>query len=285
MTSFRRAATIATDLACSAVGRRHVVRSARFVLRRACRDMPNDMRLNGELWLQRLILDLSPGGARINVIDVGANVGRWSAAMLKAAQETGRLEELHLHAFEPCSTSFALLSDVLANRTSVTLQQSALCERAGSSTLHILAPTAGTNSLHKPSGVPSNVATEEVTTITLDEYADRLGLQGISLVKIDTEGHDLAVLRGASALLAENRIGVVQFEYNHRWVFAHSFLHDAFELFEPFGYYLGKLTPRAVEFYPRWDFELETFVEGNYVACTSWIAERLPSVPWWKHTT
>jgi hypothetical protein len=35
----------------------------------------------------------------------------------------------------------------------------------------------------------------------------------------------------------------------------------------PLGYSLGKLTPRGVEFYPGWDAELETFVEGNYVAC------------------
>jgi hypothetical protein len=37
-----------------------------------------------------------------------------------------------------------------------------------------------------------------------------------------------------------------------------------------------------VEFYPRWDAELETFVEGNYVACDPAVAARLPAVPWWK---
>jgi hypothetical protein len=85
-------------------------------------------------------------------------------------------------------------------------------------------------------------------------------------------------------LFAERRISVAQFEYNHRWVYARFFLRDAFDLLEPLGYRLGKLTPVGVEFYPRWDADLETFVEGNYIACEQGVAERLPSVAWWKST-
>jgi hypothetical protein len=119
-------------------------------------------------------------------------------------------------------------------------------------------------------------------TTTIDACAEDAGLGQIALVKIDTEGHDLAVLRGARKLLAEHRILAVQFEYNHRWIAARSFLRDAFDLLLPLGYRLGKLTPRGVEFYPGWDAELETFVEGNYVACLPQVAERLPPVAWWK---
>jgi hypothetical protein len=92
----------------------------------------------------------------------------------------------------------------------------------------------------------------------------------------------MAVLRGARKLFAGQHIMAAQFEYNHRWIAARSFLRDAFELLTPLGYRLGKLTPDGVEFYPGWDAELETFVEGNYVACTAMTAERLPSVVWWE---
>jgi hypothetical protein len=102
------------------------------------------------------------------------------------------------------------------------------------------------------------------------------------LVKIDTEGHDLAVLRGARTLLAGQNIAVVQFEYNHRWVYARAFLRDAIGLLAGFGYRVGKLTPKGVEFYPGWDADLETFVEGNYVACAARAAESMPAVRWWK---
>jgi FkbM family methyltransferase len=281
MSTIRSAAGATTDLACRALGRRQVIRAARLVLRRARLDVPNDLSTNGESALQRWVLALVPPGEVVHVADVGANVGRWSRSMLAAADRTGRLPDLDLHAFEPASYTFGLLSEALAGKP-VSLSKVALCDHSGSSTLHVIAPGAGTNSLHRPHGAPTEIATEQVATLTLDDYARQAGLECITLVKIDTEGHDLAVLGGARCLFAEHRISLAQFEYNHRWVYARSFLRDAFELLEPFGYRLGKLTPRGVEFYPHWDTELETFVEGNYVACTPEVAGRLPTITWWK---
>ncbi len=281
MSTVRRAAATATDLACRAAGRRQVVRAARFVLWRARLDVPNDLRTNGESWLQRWVVNLSPPGQEIHVIDVGANVGRWSLAMLSAARESGRSGDLRMHVFEPSAYTFGCLAATLHGQK-VKLQRMAMSDGSGSSLLHVVAPAAGTNSLHAPHGVSSGVLTEEVTTTTLSSYAEHAGLDQLTLVKIDTEGHDLAVLRGARQLFAEQRISVAQFEYNHRWIYARSYLRDAFELLEPLGYHVGKLTPAGVEFYPSWDAELETFVEGNYVACRQAVAEQLPSIKWWK---
>jgi FkbM family methyltransferase len=281
MSVVRRSATIATDLACHAVGRRSVVRAARLVLYRARLDVPNDLRTNGETFLQGWVVALAPIGSTVCVIDVGANIGRWSEAMIGAAQRAGRLDDLDLHAFEPSSYTFSRLQLALGGQP-VALHRAALGDQCGVATLHVAAPGAGTNSLHRPSGAVDRVPTEEVRTMTLEDFVELTGLDHITLVKIDTEGHDLAVLRGARALLVQRRISVVQFEYNHRWVYSRSFLRDAFDLFGPFGYRLGKLTPLGVEFYPGWDQDLETFVEGNYVACSPEIVGRQPSVTGWK---
>jgi FkbM family methyltransferase len=281
MATLRRSAETATDLACRVVGRRQVVRASRFVLLRARLDIRNDRYTNGEGSLQRWVLDLSPCGREIHVVDIGANVGQWAGAMLAAARRAGRLRDLDLHSFEPSSYTFARLSETLDGQ-GVTLNQAALGDRPGSSTLYLVAPGAATNSLHQPPDAPDDSATEEVLTRTLDEYADSAQLDHIMMVKIDAEGHDLAVLRGARQLFAKQRISVAQFEYNHRWVYARYFLRDAFDLLGPLGYQLGKLTPQGVEFYARWDTDLETFVEGNYVACTPEIAAKLPSISWWK---
>jgi FkbM family methyltransferase len=281
MSTIRQAAAITTGLACQAFGRRDVVRAARFVLCQARLDVPNDLGTNGESSLQRWVVGLSSPGQRIRVIDVGANVGRWSAAMLTAVGKSNRRDDLELHAFEPSAETHAMLAATLHGQA-VHLSRLALGDRTGFSTLHIVAPGAGTNSLYQLPGAPAGAATEQVQTTTLDDYARQADLEHVTLVKIDTEGHDLAVLRGARELLTEHRISFVQFEYNHRWIYGRWFLRDAFELLEPLGYRLGKLTPRGVEFYPGWDVDLETFVEGNYVACASDVRCMLPSVRWWK---
>lgn len=273
----RRVAAVATDAACQALGRRAVIRAARYVLLRARLDYPNDMTVNGESALQRWALGLTPDG-EIHVADVGANVGRWSQSMLAAASAAGRAGDLRLHAFEPDGRAYARLARAL-DGAPATLNAVALSDRPGSSDFHVVGPAAGTNSLHRP---PDATTTETVPTVTLDSYAEQHGVPRFALVKIDTEGHDLTVLRGARALLAEHHIAVIQFEYNHRWVYARAFLRDAFEFLTDLGYQIGKLTPKGVEFYPDWDADLETFVEGNYVACDPAVAGLLPAVPWWK---
>jgi FkbM family methyltransferase len=262
------------------VGRRAVVRTARYVLLRARLDYPNDLSSNGESALQRWILRFSQPGEQVHVADVGANVGRWSESMLAAASRAGRETDLWLHAFEPDSRAFARLTEAL-HGTRTTLSRTALSDRQGTSPFHVVAPAAGTNSLY-PVPDANQTAPEKVATTTLDSYAERSGVARFALVKIDAEGHDLAVLRGARALLAEHRIAVAQFEYNHRWVLARFFLRDAFEFLLALGYRVGKLTPRGVEFYPGWEADLETFVEGNYLACDPKVAAELPVVTWWK---
>lgn len=282
MPVLRQAAATSTDLACRVAGRQNIVRAARFVLCRARLDIPNDPRTNGESFLQRWVADSASGGRRFHVIDVGANVGCWSKSMLGAASLANRIDSIDLHAFEPSAYTFALLSAALEGRRSVQLNNLAVSDRIGRAALHVVAQGAGRNSLHMQSNPGPAVITEEITTTTLDSYAAGASLDHIDFIKVDTEGHDLAVLRGANALLRDQRISAIQFEYNHRWIDARSYLRDAFALVELHGYLLGKLTPRAVEFYPGWDPDLETFVEGNYVACLPETARRLPTVTWWK---
>jgi FkbM family methyltransferase len=276
-TAGRRVAGPATDAACRLLGRRTVIRVARYVLLRARLDYPNNMTVNGELALQRWALALAPGG-EFHVADVGANVGRWSRSLLAAASEAGRGADVRLHAFEPDVRAYAQLERSLGAARAA-LSPIAVSDREGTSAFHVIAPAAGTNSLHRVPG--SAATTETVATSTLDSYAAGSCVPGFALVKIDTEGNDLAVLRGARGLLTRHSIAVVQFEYNHRWVYAGAFLRDALDYLTDLGYRVGKLTPKGVEFYPGWAPDLETFVQGNYIACSPAV-RGLPAVRWWN---
>ena len=47
---------------------------------------------------------------------------------------------------------------------------------------------------------------------TIDEYCERAGVQHIDVLKCDTQGFELEVLRGASRMLKEKRIRLVYLE-------------------------------------------------------------------------
>ena len=111
---------------------------------------------------------------------------------------------------------------------------------------------------------------------SLDEYARAAGLSELLLLKIDTEGHDLQVLRGALELLQSKQIQYVQFEYNSAWIASRHFLKDAFDLLLPRGYFIGKIHKTFIERFIEWDYRLEWFEQTNFVA---WIEHIDPLFP------
>ena len=77
-------------------------------------------------------------------------------------------------------------------------------------------------------------------------------------------------------------IDLIQFEYSFRWINARHFLKDAFDFLIPLGYQIGKVTPQGIEFYEEWQPELESFKEGNYLACRGGLWDSFPKVRWWN---
>jgi FkbM family methyltransferase len=101
---------------------------------------------------------------------------------------------------------------------------------------------------------------------TGDQYLAERNIEAVDLLKIDTEGHEIAVLEGFRSALQEAKIRVIQFEYGTTWFASRHFLHEAYALLEPAGFYIGRLYPDGVFFKPYdrlWD---DHFRMGNYVA-------------------
>ena len=267
------------------LGRRNYARLARFLWMQSRLDLGYDIRVNGELEVMKGFAARVASSAAITVLDVGANMGQWTAAMLECiAEARGHCRGVHMHLFEPVPATHELLR---ANRlgdgnTDITLNRVAVGDTPGQASMAIFEPTAGIHSLKAmPGDSPRERVSIDVTTI--DAYVAERGIQIIDLLKIDTEGNDLNVLRGAQSTLEQRRIQYIQFEYNHRWIAFRHFLKDAFDYLQPLGYQIGKITPLGVEAYRSWDPELESFREGNYLA---WREPNLPIpiIPWWNES-
>lgn len=266
-------------------GRSFTYRVGRLLMNEARFDVLNDPRSNGERGVQKVVLSYRQPGCKTVVFDVGANVGDWTRSFLAqiplepADDPTG----IHVHAFEPCAGTFEILRSrirALPQGVSVAFVRKGCSSLSGSGVLHMVGIGAGTNSVVQTEHTD---ATEQIELISIDDYCHESNIDHICLVKIDAEGHDAKVIKGASRMLSGRNIEVIQFEYNQRWIHGSAFLRDAFNTLCPFGYTIGKVTPYGVEFYEKWDWELETFREGNYLACLpQWISRFNSIVPSWN---
>lgn len=131
------------------------------------------------------------------VLDIGANIGHYTARLSELAGTTGRVV-----AFEPVATTFHLLSanaQHFANGN-VTLVQAAVSDGIGVRSMKIPSFGTGLKNYYEAELTEGNAGDVAVMTISID----RLGLpRRVALVKIDAEGHEQAVLEGMKDLLAE----------------------------------------------------------------------------------
>jgi FkbM family methyltransferase len=244
--------------------RRCVWRAGRKLYMWARKDEPNEMATNGEFRLQRLIAENSDPSALFVAFDVGARIGDWSKSLMQHA--SNRLARFEIHAFEPSPESRQAIFDAHPLQITVgKLRVNALALSDDSQKLPFYVPhlLAGTSTLHPDTRV-SYERVFEIETTTADEYCRANSIHHIDLFKVDTEGNDLKVIRGALGLIRSGRIGVLQFEYNHRWIYSRSFLKDVFDLIQDTSYRLAKVCSDGLEVYTEWHPELERYFETNY---------------------
>jgi FkbM family methyltransferase len=141
-------------------------------------------------------------------LDIGAHVGQYSVIAARKVGLGGAV-----HAFEPDSDTFRLLSKNVAAMANVHANQIALSDRDGTATFYLADTThIGFNSLRKP----HECATERtcsVTVQTLDRYLAEHGISHVDFIKMDVEGGELNVLSGATHLLDVSKPAVL-LEFN-----------------------------------------------------------------------
>ncbi|MBM4131991.1 FkbM family methyltransferase, partial [bacterium] len=138
------------------------------------------------------------------VLDVGANIGFLTVLAARLVGPAGRVV-----AFEPVPANARLVrrNAALNGQRQVQVVEAAAGDHDGTATL-VLARHAGGAALQGAARPPDACGALSVPIVTLDAWLAGHGasLPGpVRLVKIDVEGAEAAVLRGAAALLGEQR--------------------------------------------------------------------------------
>jgi FkbM family methyltransferase len=150
---------------------------------------------------------LRPG---MTVADVGANIGYYTWLSSSVVGPTGRVL-----AFEPGPYAYERLQRVIQENGigNVDCHNVALSDTSGRGTLYVPKRAVGN---YNPSLSPylPDMDPVEVSVETLDNVLDRLRVGRIDLMKVDVEGHELEVFRGAERAIRERRIGAILSEFN-----------------------------------------------------------------------
>lgn len=153
----------------------------------------------------RLLKHLVKKGDR--VIDIGGNRGVYAYHCCKL----GAVVEV----FEPNPVCLQVLEPWSRGRPGITLHPVALSDHAGTAELHIPVDAQGVEhdaSASIEHAAPGQARDQVVALRTLDSF----GFKNVKLIKIDVEGHEYSVLKGAAATIAASRPAMlVEIEQRH----------------------------------------------------------------------
>jgi FkbM family methyltransferase len=153
-----------------------------------------------------LLLDriLEPGHV---VADVGANIGEISLAAARRVGKTGKV-----HSFEPMSLLFNCLvqNSSMNNLKQIMPVQQGVSAGLGKTTIYAQEARFKDGTRHSGLGTiypfgDRSVPVEEIELTTLDYYFEEHPLERLDLIKLDVEGAEHDVLRGALHTIRRHR--------------------------------------------------------------------------------
>ena len=170
------------------------------------------------------------------VFDVGANRGDYSI-MVNKINPTAKLSS-----FEPDKTAFSKLKNNIGSGEQIKIYNYGMSDNCGTKEFFNRADELGSghSSLYKE--VITDIhhidfisSTYEFSTI--DTFVKQNNIEKIDLLKIDTEGHEFAVLIGANDSIEKGLISAIHFEFNEMNVISRVFFRDFANFLKDFDLY------------------------------------------------
>lgn len=141
------------------------------------------------------------------IFDVGANIGQ-SINLFKK-----QFPQSIIHSFEPSPKTFEILEKANANRNDVHLWNIALGSKVEQKELLENSHSDMSSFLPLAEFGWGEIKTRTIVPVsTIDQFCNENNIKHIDILKIDTQGFDFDVIKGAEKAILENRIGLLYFE-------------------------------------------------------------------------
>jgi len=176
---------------------------------------------------------LAPYGPKL-CVDVGANVGSYTLKLLEHTDAT-------VISFEPLPYAFEeLRGKCNGYENRVLLENCGVGEKTEVLTIHHdprASTKASISEAVKKVAYVNNHEKSEIDVVSLDSYFSNSSHQYLDFIKIDTEGYELEVLKGASETIREYKPQFIQIEFNWHQLFRNSTLNYFYELLADYNVY------------------------------------------------
>ena len=202
-------------------------------------------------------------GAKPVIFDVGANAGIYACEVISVFGN-----DAHIYCFEPLKKAFAILNKSLESRPNVRTYNFGLGEKEGAATIYANEPASPLASCFNRNiahlGVDMKHA-EEISIRRLDLFCAEKEITHINLLKIDVEGGELGVLKGAGRLIGSEMIDLIQFEFGICNIDSRTFFKDFFFMLNPY-YSIHRILKDGFEPVDNYSERDEIFLTTNYLA-------------------
>lgn len=184
-----------------------------------------------EYWLKRYL----HGKRNPVVVDVGANIGKYSMAVMKANYTS------NIYAFEPHPRTYQKLINNIGD-ANFHAYNIAIGNERSKIKLYDYDKKDGSEHASLYEDVikklrKSEAASYDVDIETLHLFFQENKINEVDLLKVDVEGGELNVLKGAEDYIKEGRIKAIHFEFNDANIVSKASFKDFWELLHKYDIY------------------------------------------------
>lgn len=223
----------------------------------------SDIRTNGELFLINELAHFYRNEKELILFDVGANAGHYSKILADTFKE-----QCTIYSFEPFSVPFSALKTLSGQYPMIKPQKIGLSDKEEELLLYSSEHYSEIGGLYDRNMVLKEVSLDkkELNRFkTISSFCDEKKISHIHFLKIDVEGHELHVLKGAASLLKNKHIDFIQFEFGSGNYFSKTFFLDFFEFLNQ-DYVLCFLLKNGLIKINEYHTDLEMQILTNFVA-------------------